>query len=66
MATDSSQVVPEAEATEARKGRRKGPPKTDDKTAIDPHQARRAMMLIAPTIALLLIVIGYPVGRAIW
>ncbi|HEU4811778.1 MAG TPA: sugar ABC transporter permease, partial [Nocardioides sp.] len=47
-------------------GRRKGPPKTDDKTAIDPHQARRAMMLIAPTIALLLIVIGYPVGRAIW
>src|SRR6478672_7578197 len=33
---------------------------------LDPHQARRAMLLIAPTIALLLIVIGYPVGRAVW
>ena len=66
MATDSSQVAPEAEATEVRKGRRKGPPKSDDREAIDPHQARRAMMLIAPTIALLLIVIGYPVGRAVW
>ncbi len=66
MATDSSQVVPAPEDTKTRKGRRKEPAKKDDKQAIDPHQARRAMMLIAPTIALLLIVIGYPVARAVY
>ena len=66
MATDSGQVVPAAEDTKTRKGRRKEPTKKDDKQAIDPHQARRAMMLIAPTIALLLIVIGYPVARAVY
>ena len=66
MATDSSQVVPAPGDTKTRKGRRKEPPKTDDKTAIDPHQARRAAMLIAPTIVLLAIVIGYPVVRAVF
>ena len=66
MATDSSQVVPAPEDTKTRKGRRKEPAKKDDRTAIDPHQARRAMMLIAPTIALLAIVIGYPVVRAVF
>ena len=35
MATESSQVVPETPTTEVRKGRRKGPPETDDKAAID-------------------------------
>lgn len=48
-------------------GRRKnGPAKKARSEQIDPHQARRAAILIAPTIALLLIVIGYPVARAVW
>ena len=41
---------------------KKGP----ERASIDPHQGRRAWMLIAPTIILLGVVIGYPILRAIW
>jgi len=41
-------------------------PKAPERASLDPHQGRRAWLLIAPTVALLLIVIGYPVARAIW
>lgn len=34
--------------------------------SIDPHQSRRAWSLVAPTMIVLAIVIGYPVIRAIW
>ena len=42
------------------------PAKRKRREQLDPHQARRAALLIAPTIALLLVVIGYPVARAVW
>jgi multiple sugar transport system permease protein len=42
--------------------RAKGP----ERASIDPHQARRAWMLISPTIVVLLVVIGYPVVRAVY
>ncbi len=41
-------------------------PEAPERASIDPHQARRAWMLIAPTMVLLAVVIGYPVVRAIW
>ena len=37
-----------------------------ERASIDPHQGRRAWMLIAPTIITLGVVIGYPIFRAIW
>lgn len=36
------------------------------RTSIDPHQSRRAWLLIAPTVTVLAIVIGFPVVRAIY
>ncbi|GAB2987570.1 carbohydrate ABC transporter permease [Nocardioides montaniterrae] len=35
-------------------------------TALDPHEKRRALLLIAPAMLALAVVIGYPVVRAIW
>lgn len=35
-------------------------------TALDPHETRRALLLVAPALAVLMVVIGYPVIRAIW
>ena len=56
-----------ASAEEAPKLKKKGKGAGDeDRELIDPHQARRAYMLIAPTIVLLIVVIGYPVLRAVW
>ncbi|CAA9393326.1 MAG: Maltodextrin ABC transporter, permease protein MdxF [uncultured Nocardioides sp.] len=42
-------------------------PKTTgpERASMDPHQGRRAWMLIAPTVVLLGVVIGYPVVRAV-
>jgi multiple sugar transport system permease protein len=37
-----------------------------ERASIDPHQGRRAWMLIAPTVIVLAVVIGYPVVRAVW
>jgi ABC-type sugar transport system permease subunit len=37
-----------------------------ERASIDPHQGRRAWMLIAPTVVLLGVVIGYPIIRAVW
>ena len=58
MSTPSGPVAAEATTTPAQTG--------PERASIDPHQGRRAWMLIAPTVILLLIVIGYPVLRAIW
>ena len=37
-----------------------------ERASIDPHQGRRAWMLISPTVAVLLVVIGYPIARAVY
>jgi ABC-type sugar transport system permease subunit len=41
-------------------------PKAPERQSIDPHQTRRAWLLLAPTLVTLAVVIGYPVVRAIW
>lgn len=41
-------------------------PTAPRRASIDPHQGRRAWLLIAPTIAVLTVVIGYPVARAVY
>ena len=41
-------------------------PAKPERESIDPHQTRRAWMLLAPTLATLAVVIGYPVVRAVW
>ncbi len=51
-------------AAEAETG--KPTPKGPERASIDPHQGRRAWMLLAPTVILLLVVIGYPVARAVY
>ena len=37
-----------------------------ERASIDPHQGRRAWILLTPTLLLLAVVIGYPVLRAVW
>src|ERR1043165_1171059 len=37
-----------------------------ERESIDPHQTRRACLLLTPTLITLAVVIGYPVVRAIW
>src|SRR5688500_10622325 len=59
MSTQSGPIAADAETAEAR-------PKGPERASIDPHQGRRAWMLITPTIVLLGVVIGYPIFRAIW
>lgn len=59
MSVESGAVAAEVETA-------KPTPKGPERASIDPHQSRRAWMLIAPTIVVLLVVIGYPVVRAIW
>ncbi len=66
MSTETSAELADEEAPKLKKRRKRGAPETEDRELIDPHQARRAYMLIAPTIALLAVVIGYPVVRAVW
>ena len=64
MAVEQTTPTIDDADTEPRKtGRRARPARREQ---LDPHQSRRAALLIAPTIALLLIVIGYPVARAVW
>lgn len=41
-------------------------PAEPERASIDPHQTRRAWFLLAPTLATLAVVIGYPVVRAVW
>lgn len=59
MSTQSGPIAAEAETAQTR-------PKGPERASIDPHQGRRAWMLITPTIVLLGVVIGYPIVRAIW
>ena len=54
----------EEEAIEDEKKGGKGTKKR--KNAINPGESRLALMLISPTIALLLLVVGYPVAKAIY
>ncbi len=60
MSTQTGPIAAE-EAADASKNDQ-GP----ERASIDPHQGRRAWMLIAPTVALLMVVIGYPVARAVY
>jgi len=57
MSTETTGMTTTAEIPKTR-----GP----ERPSIDPHQSRRAWMLIAPTLILLTVVIGYPIVRAIW
>jgi ABC-type sugar transport system permease subunit len=41
-------------------------PTEPERPSIDPHQTRRAWLLLVPTLATLAVVIGYPVLRAVW
>jgi multiple sugar transport system permease protein len=66
MYTETSAGLGDEEAPKLKKRRKRGAPEAEDRELIDPHQARRAYMLIAPTIVLLAVVIGYPVVRAVW
>ena len=59
MSTQSGPIAAEVETGQPTKP---GP----ERASIDPHQGRRAWMLIAPTIILLGVVIGYPILRAVW
>jgi ABC-type sugar transport system permease subunit len=43
-----------------------GPTKRPDRASIDPHQGRRAWMLISSSVIVLAIIVGYPIVRAIW
>jgi ABC-type sugar transport system permease subunit len=58
----STQTGPVAAGAEQEATTTEGP----ERASIDPHQGRRAWMLIAPTVVLLGVVIGYPIVRAIW
>jgi ABC-type sugar transport system permease subunit len=66
MSTETSAELADEEAPNLKKRRKRGARKSEDRELIDPHQARRAYMLITPTIVTLAIVIGYPVVRAVW
>jgi len=46
--------------------RRRLPRRRARGTALDPYEKRRALLLVSPALIALAIVIGYPVGRAIW
>lgn len=46
--------------------RRRLPRRRARGSSLDPHQTRRALLLVAPALATLAVVIGYPVARAIW
>ncbi len=46
--------------------RRRLPRRRARGSSLDPHETRRALLLVAPAIAVLAVVIGYPVVRAIW
>ncbi|RJS45933.1 carbohydrate ABC transporter permease [Nocardioides cavernaquae] len=35
-------------------------------SSLDPHETRRALLLVAPAVAVLALVIGYPVARAVY
>ena len=59
MSIQSGAIAAEAETA-------KPTPQGPERESIDPHQGRRAWMLIAPTVILLGVVIGYPIFRAIW
>ena len=59
MSTQSGPVADEVETGAAH-------PEGPERESIDPHQQRRAWMLVGPTIILLGVVIGYPIVRAIW
>ncbi|HEX8780946.1 MAG TPA: sugar ABC transporter permease [Nocardioides sp.] len=61
MTTSSGQAAAAA-AAEDETPLGKGP----ERASLDPHEGRRAWLLIAPTVALLSVVIGYPVLRAVW
>ncbi|MFL6004185.1 MAG: carbohydrate ABC transporter permease [Nocardioides sp.] len=41
-------------------------PEAPERQSIDPHQTRRAWLLLTPTLVTLAVVIGYPVVRAMW
>jgi ABC-type sugar transport system permease subunit len=41
-------------------------PTEPERPSIDPHQTRRAWFLLTPTLVTLAVVIGYPIGRAVW
>jgi ABC-type sugar transport system permease subunit len=56
MSTDTSKPVTTTEEK----------PAEPERASIDPHESRRAWLLITPTLVTLAIVIGYPVVRAIW
>ena len=57
MSTAAAQQPPNTEQAAPRK---------PERASIDPHQGRRAWLLIAPTIITLAVVIGYPIVRAVW
>ena len=65
MSTETSAAAAEEDAPKLKKRGKRGAP-AEDRELIDPNQARRAYLLIAPTITLLGIVIGYPIIRAFW
>lgn len=46
--------------------RRRLPRRRARGNSLDPHETRRALLLVSPAIAVLALVIGYPVVRAIW
>ncbi|HET7195739.1 MAG TPA: sugar ABC transporter permease [Nocardioides sp.] len=56
MSTETTDPATTASAT----------PEAPERESIDPHQTRRAWLLLIPTLATLAVVIGYPVVRAIW
>jgi ABC-type sugar transport system permease subunit len=58
MSTQTGPVAAGAEQEAATQG--------PERASIDPHQGRRAWMLIAPTVVMLGVVIGYPIIRAVW
>lgn len=67
MAVDQTTTTDEAGGGRLRSGRSQaGPDKRARGEQLDPNQSRRAALLVAPTIALLGIVVGYPVVRAVW
>jgi multiple sugar transport system permease protein len=56
MSTETTAAVTDSEAK----------PAEPERASIDPHESRRAWLLLVPTLLTLAIVIGYPVVRAIW
>jgi multiple sugar transport system permease protein len=46
--------------------RRRLPRRRARGNSLDPHETRRALLLVAPAVAVLAVVIGYPVARAVF